>query len=343
MDNTRLQSTPYDVNKLLHLIVIDKRNQKILLSVKYKGFDKDPEALAISYNPYDDFDGPMRGVSKDQYTILVEGGGWPPIASKTAVVLFLQATADSSIDEEPYRERMRMILDLIEKGTLMSSVQDRLPTLEGREANWLHQLILQNLLSTLGLDWVGILDTDPLDFLRRIWTVDSTPDNEERIRDIIFDALDSQIERGGNTIGLDVVRMMEYATLAKHMGRVRELREVEINRLQPIAITHIPTDDEYDITEVDLEPFWYTAYGYSILSELELKKSCDEEDFIDVQEEFEKLGITLETSSETKREHQSNLPRRTKEYIGYVSRFNISEISPCQDDVLIELVQSIMS
>ncbi len=343
MDSAHLHPTPFDADNLLHLIVIDKRNQKILLSIKYRDFGKDPEALAISYNPYDDYDGPLRRISKDEYRILIEGGGWPPIASKTAVVLFLQDVSESAIDEEPYRERMRRVLDLMEKGTIEQSIYERLPALEGRESNWLHLFILQNLLSSLELDWVGLLDTNPLDLLRRIWTVPSSPDKEERIRDIIFDALGTQIERGGTTIGLDVERMAEYVALAEYMERVRELREAEIEKLQPVAISHIPTDYEYDVTEVDLEPLWYTAYGYTILSELELKKSCDEEDFIDVQDGFQNLGITLEASSETRKERQSNLTQVMKDYIGYISRFNISEISPCKDDVLIELVRSIMS
>ncbi len=328
---------------LLHLIVIDKRNQKILLSIKYRSFDKDPESLAMSYNPYDDYSGPLTTISKDDYRILIEGGGWPPSTSKTAVVLFIRSNSDSSTDDEPYRGRMRTILNLIEKGILDLSILDRLPVFEGSESNWLHIYILQNLLSTLGLEWVGLLDTDPLDLMRRIWTVSSSSDKEQQIRHIVFDVLDSQIERGGTTIGLNIEKMVKYETLAKHKDRVHELRKGEIEQLQPILMSPVHTDYGYDIFEINLEPLWYTAYGYNVLNELELGKNCDGEDFIDIQDAFTNLGITLETNTDAQKTYQSGISKTMKEYIGYISRFNILEISPCRDGVLANLIRSIMS
>ena len=342
MASTRSPPASIDTGILLHLIVIDKRNQKILLSIKYRSFDKNPESLAISYNPFDDYNGPLTTVSKDGYRMLIEGGGWPPSTSKTAVVLFIQSNSDSSADDEPYRERMRTILNLIEKGTLDASILDTLPVSEDSEDSWLYIYILQNLLSTLGLEWVGLLDTNPLDLMKRIWTVSSSPEKEQQIRHIVFDVLGSQIERGGPTIGLDTEMMMKYETLANHIDRVHELRKGEIEQLQPILISPVHFDNGYDIIEIDLETLWYTAYGYNVLNELELGKNCDGEDFLDIQDAFSNLGITLETSTDAQRTYQPSISKTMKEYIGYTSRFNISKISPSRDGTLSDLIQSVM-
>ncbi|MFW9918011.1 MAG: hypothetical protein ACFFED_00265 [Candidatus Thorarchaeota archaeon] len=340
MDSTHSPRTAFDEQRLLHLIVIDKRNQKILLSIKYRDFEKDPESLAISYNPYDDYDGPLTVIPKKGYRILIEGGGWPPISSKSAVVLFVQESAESDSDDEPYRERMRMVLDLLEKGTIDSSISGTIPTPEAYEAHWLHILVLQNLLSTLGLQWVGLSETDPLEFLRVLWAIPSS--SEKDAHELVINQVSAQIDRGGTTIGLDIEKMADYEVLAKRVDKVLELRKQEVERLLPLASSQIREGYDYEVSMVDLEDLWYTAHGFAILSDLELGMSCDGEDFLDVQEEFSKIGIDLQTNLDAQKSHQSNISQALKEYIRYISRIDLQEITSAKDVLVIDIVRLIM-
>ncbi len=347
MDSTQTPPSPFDKNNLLHLLVIDKRNQKIIISIKYQDFSKNPESLAISYNPFDDQNGPLYVIPKTDFRILIEGGGWPPISIMNAILLFVQETPDSKIDEQPYRERMIIILDLMEKGRLdsdiLDSIKDKILMFQEQETHWLHFHILQNLLSNMNLEWVGLLDTNPLNLLMAIWEIPNTPEKEERVRNLVFDELCAQIDRGGTTIGLDVEKMAEYEALTTRINRVRELRRMEIDGMEPIVISKTVSDDQYEITSVDVDSLWYTAYGYQVLNELNLGKSCDEEDFIDIQEELSNFGIQLHANAEPQGTYQPSMTQAMKEYIWYVSRINTEGISLSQNDALIGIIQSIMS
>ncbi|MDF1537381.1 MAG: hypothetical protein P1Q69_00540 [Candidatus Thorarchaeota archaeon] len=341
---------PFDKGKLLHLIVIDKKKQKILISVKYRDFDnKKPEDYAINYNPFDGHNGPLTVITKDTFRVLIEGGGWPPISSKNAVLLFIQEAPEGfrEVDEELYRERVRKVHDLIERGRLDSStlysIKNKIPTSQTQESHWLHILILQNLLSSLDLEWVGLLDIEPFKLLSAIWAIPNSSEKEGQVRDLVVTELCAQIDRGGTTIGLDVERMNECEVLARRIDRILELRANEMNSLIPIEVVHTSTDDGYDVTEVDLEPLWYTAYGNHVLHELSLGKSCDGEDFLDVQEEFTNLGMTLPTNADSHRTNRSKMAESMKEYIRYIANIDVESILSVQDGVLVDIIRGIMS
>lgn len=340
---------PFDKDKILHLIVIDKRNQKIVISIEYKDFSKNPEDFAINYNPFDDHNGPLSAIHKDEFRVLIEGGGWPPISNKNAVLLFVQETPDGfqDDDEEPYRERAKEVHNLIEKGTLDSStfdsLKEKIPSSQIHENHWLDVLILQNLLSSLDLEWVGLLDSDSFNLLRAIWAIPSSPEKEEQVRDLVFAELCAQIDRGGTSIGLDVERMKDYEVLAERIDRVLELRASEMNSLIPIEVSRISMDDGYDITEVDLEPLWYTAHGNQVLHELSLGKSCDGEDLMDIEEEFTKLGVVLRSNTGSHGTYQPSMTQAMKECIRYTSRIGIEALSSTTEGVLVDIIRGILS
>ncbi len=333
----------FNKEKLIHLIVINKRRQKILISAKFKQLEqKNPESLAISYNPFEDQSGALTAIPMDEFTILIEGGGWPPISNKNAVLLFLQGESDD-FQDEPYRERLRRVHSLTEKGKLDSNTADSIKdNISTQDTNWLDILILQNFLSSWDLEWVGLLDINPYELLIGLWAIPTSPEMEMQIRDIVFRELTTQIERGGTTIGLDVERMREYEDLSKQVERVLDLRTTEISNLSPLVITTVHKDDEYDISEVDLEPLLYTAYGNEVLSELNLRSSCSEEDFLDIEEEFGNLGLMITTTTENQDAHQPTISMSMQHYIRYIHQIDVSALSLYHEGVLNDLIRAIL-
>jgi hypothetical protein len=127
-----------------------------------------------------------------------------------------------------------------------------------------------------GLSWLGFLDIDPIQCLRSI--LDDDVDIDE-LRDSLIEVVCKQIDKGGTTIGLDIVRMQEYGELAKRVDRVIELRRDEIERVAVYA-------GRYVIRSLVL-----TAYGFNIIRALEMgnQESIDTKLVMDT---FAELGFT---------------------------------------------------
>jgi hypothetical protein len=146
--------------------------------------------------------------------------------------------------------------------------------------------VQQDVLYALGLKDYGFIDWD-LSGVFRFFSPE-TPHNEvvDKIKGMLIGEIEIAIDEGRATTSLNLEQLSEeHSAIAKRYQKVIELRKSEITDLV------IKTTDE----KVDLRGLWLTAYGYEVLSSLNMRLYSTHQEFKRVKEAFEKIGFILQT------------------------------------------------
>ena len=322
-----------DHEKIFHLIVMRKwPQQEVSLSLKYKTFDGNPEGLANYFVPGEDGFRPLS----TKASMITVGGKLGPKSTKYAVVLFVDTSVEYSDTEwlNSYFKRLECILDFVENGIIdlrrHHISREILSRFISDAPNLMKIGFLQNLLTVYDMEWVGLLDINLENLIESILDVAYYLDEKDLVRELVFNAVSNQIDHGGTTIGLDVFRMKDYGVLAKHVTHVLELRKNEM--------ANLVIDDSSD--PVDLTPLWLTAYGYQVLSELNLGRDCTSEEFKEISSEFKKHGFDIQYGLVPKT-IVSKITTDMKKYI-LKSSIEISQFSKSQKNAIIDIIEQIL-
>ena len=180
--------------------------------------------------------------------------------------------------------------------------------------HWMHHLILQNLLTRIGYDWIGLLDGNIKQLNQTMTDLIEFQENfGESIQELLISELCNQIDNDGPTINLNIQKMIEHRELAKRTSRVIELRNSEMNNLVLYQEAGL----------VDLEPVWMTAYGFQILRSMNVKRQCTIGNFDEIKKEFNRLGFLLRTTTSRQEVRQI---KATEELVHYVRVCSESEM-----------------
>jgi hypothetical protein len=290
-----------DMSKFRYIIIIRLEDGAAVATIPYADMIVDPELIAGFISAVVIFaKTPIRTIRKSAYDVLIKVG-------ETMLVVLV---ADPVPDESPYRNRLRTVLGVIESG-----IDFRIPRfLKLPEYHWMHHLILKNLLTRIGYDWIGLLDGN-IKQLNQTMTdlIDSQVNFGESIQELLISELCNQIDDGSPTINLDIQKMIEHGELAKRVSQVIELRCSEMNDLVLYQEGNM----------VDLEPVWMTAYGFQILRSMNVKRQCIIENFDEIKREFGRLGFLLKITTNKQEVRQL---RATEELVHYVRVCSESEM-----------------
>ncbi|MHA1949467.1 MAG: leucine-rich repeat domain-containing protein [Candidatus Thorarchaeota archaeon] len=179
-----------------------------------------------------------------------------------------------------------------------------------QEPKWKTTHLLHNALSLLGLDWVGMMDTDTESLLKEFLMGQNELDQGALLKRVIS-LVSAQIDSGSTTIGLDIDRMAEYPELAVKFDRVADLRRRELEQVDVI---------ETDLG-LDLRPLWLTAHGFQILSALGLGTSCGADEAGSIQTALSDLGFTLQTTHSGSSKHVTDISLPLRDYIWHLADY----------------------
>jgi hypothetical protein len=166
------------------------------------------------------------------------------------------------------------------KGTAI----DYLGRLSGR-----HRLAGQSsFLEALGITEFRGFDGDLVPLMESIDRVTSLSHLVDELYEKLVERLRDQVESRGNTVLLDIERMREG------MAAVL-ITDIVKRRQEEILDTTVQISDGM----VDLEPLLLTAYGFEILTKLEMPLQISTWDLEKVQKELSYIDLSFKTTSES--------------------------------------------
>ncbi|MFX1561534.1 MAG: hypothetical protein ACFFBL_13175, partial [Promethearchaeota archaeon] len=172
---------------------------------------------------------PIRTIRKAAYDILIEVG-------ETYLLL---CVLDPVPDEASYREPMKQVLEFADRFSCTWAepplVHEIASQLTSRNPDWMHYHLLQSLLSSLDMSWMGFLDGNPNEHLEFILPRLEQPQGHAEIHDYVTKKICEQIDAGGTTIGVDIERMIQHAHFAVRVGRVLEQRRREVEAAEIVV------------------------------------------------------------------------------------------------------------
>lgn len=178
------------------------------------------------------------------------------------------------------------------------------------ELEWKKTHLLHNTLSLLGLEWLGMVDTDAAYLLTEYFKGQGAQE-QGMLEQRVISLVSAQIDSGFTTIGLDVQRMGECPELAVKFDRVADLRRKEMKQVEVVE-----TD-----SGLDLRPLWLTAYGYQILNVLSLGTSCGHDKLVHVQQALSEMGGELRTTCSGTAQYVTGLSQPLREYIWHLADY----------------------
>jgi hypothetical protein len=157
----------------------------------------------------------------------------------------------------------------------MKSVLSKVPEISWFEAQ-------KGLLEALNMQELSGLDTDPKETLADVSADDSFESAQERIYDRAVELLGEQVQRGGPTLFLDVLKMKD--TRASRLipsivsQRKTEIEELEVQTLRGTGFLH---------------SLWMTSYGFDVLNVLDFGLTVNSEAMKQVKAAFDEAGFDL--------------------------------------------------
>ena len=268
---------------------------------------------------------PMRTIRKAAYDILIEVG-------ETYLVL---CVIDPVPDEAPYREPMKRVLEFTENFSrawtdppLMAEIASQL---ESQNTNWMHYHLLQSVLSSLGMSWMGFLDGNPKEHLEFILPRLEQPQGRSEIHEYVTEKICEQIDAGGTTIGADIDSMIQHAHFAARADKVLKRRQREIEEAE-IAV---------EGNSVNLKNFLLTDYGFRIhQAGMQPGVSCDLQTFSKIKHELGQHGITLKTNTFTSQNGLAGVSIGMRDYIWTLTRINPNSISSLTSEIVQRCIKS---
>lgn len=175
------------------------------------------------------------------------------------------------------------------------------------EPAWKMTHLLHNTLSLLGLDWLGMVDTDAGSLLTEYFA----GQEQAILEEMVISRVSEQIDSGSTTIGLDAQRLSEHPELAVKSDRVLDLRRREIEQVRVVETE----------SGLDLRPLWLTAYGYQVLSALGLGTSCGSDEKKRVQNALSERGLELGTIASGTADSVTEMSTPLREYIWHLADY----------------------
>lgn len=157
----------------------------------------------------------------------------------------------------------------------MKSVLSKIP-----KADWFG--VQKGLLESLNMHELSGLDTDPKEILADVSEEEDFESSRERVYDRAVELLAAQVEQGGPTLFLDVLKMQD--TRASRLipsivqQRKTELEDLEVQTLQGTTFLH---------------SIWMTSYGFDVLSALDCGLTANYEEMKQVKAAFDEAGFDL--------------------------------------------------
>ncbi len=160
----------------------------------------------------------------------------------------------------------------------------------------------------LGLIDYGFIDFDLTEILLSIAPETSYEEYRKILVGNIVEVISETVNNKGSTIGLNLQKLLlEHKEIAAHANRIIELRKREINRIR------IPVNN---IDEVDLRGLWTTAYGFEILTALNMKLTTNLDGLDQIKSAFSEIGVALKTCKAST--SAAKMSRRLKETIWWI-------------------------
>jgi hypothetical protein len=151
--------------------------------------------------------------------------------------------------------------------------------------------VQQDILCAIGLKDYGFIDCDLSAFFLSIPPDTPTDRAREQVRERLLDKIAQAIDQEGATTGLKLEELSKrHGEIAKIAQRIIRLRKAEMHRVQVGT-----QDDEFDLREL-----WLTAYGYEVLTALEMRFATDLEGVKRVKSALAELGLKLKTGETSK-------------------------------------------
>ena len=177
---------------------------------------------------------------------------------------------------------------------------------------WKRHHLLQQALKLFNLEGLGLLDIEPLWYLKRMFSLDVDIDE---LKESFIKILCKQIERGGPTIGLDIDWMLvEVPELANLVDDVIRLRRCEIDNI--VLIQKNP--NRFDIRQLAL-----TAYGYEYMIAAGMGVFTDKYGYTTLSNRFLNLGFEKPKVIEKRDDLESDhLSPPLKQYIWRLVEYN---------------------
>ncbi|MHA2178954.1 MAG: hypothetical protein ACXAAK_11450, partial [Candidatus Thorarchaeota archaeon] len=151
--------------------------------------------------------------------------------------------------------------------------------------------VQQDILCAMGFRNYGFIDCDLSDFFLSIPADTPIDLAREKVREKLLEEVVQAIDQGRTTTGLNVEEMSaQHVEIAERSQRISDIRKAEMKRVS------VEVSDDYHRT-VDLWELWFTAYGYEVLTALEMGFSTGlkSERFKEVKKAFKELGFKLKT------------------------------------------------
>jgi hypothetical protein len=144
----------------------------------------------------------------------------------------------------------------------------------------------RGMLIGLGMEELAGFDGNPADLLRGTMNDMSFKDARHIIFDNTIELIESQIERDGPTLFLDMEKMRKTGA-SKLIPKIAERRREEVEN----ACLYIKG------SRVFLEELWMTHYGYQLLAASNIGLTTDLEGLESIKSNFEELGMKIRTEN----------------------------------------------
>ncbi|MHA1883315.1 MAG: leucine-rich repeat protein [Candidatus Thorarchaeota archaeon] len=194
--------------------------------------------------------------------------------------------------------------DIPVKITSIQTIEAYYNTLkQNEEPLWKILHLIQCVPTTIGMKHTGLLDADPDRFLRDIFQLAQEPESVTMIQERYVEALCTQIDQGGTTIGIDLEDDPPPEIMVR-IDKILALREEEMRRV------NVSMEDGI----VDYHPLWSTAHGCRVLTSLRKTLKDDKNGFKEVEIALSNAGYKIDGSQKGRFEN-SCLSNAMKEYI----------------------------
>ena len=318
----------YDTDKIRYVSLIKMEGGTPIATVSNRETTVDPDLIAGFVTAVIIFaKTPIRTIRKAAYDIIIEVGE----------SYLLLCVLDPIPDEAPYRGPMKKVLEFAEvfsHGWVNPPhVHEIASQLTSQNPKWMHYHLLQCILSSLDMSWMGFLDGNPNEHLQFILPRLEQPQGRDEINDYVTQKVCAQIDAGGTSIGIDIDRMIQHAHFAVRVEKVLKQRRREVENAEIVVNSN----------SVNLKNFLLTAYGFRIhQGGLKPGVRCDLQTFNKIQQELGKYGITLKTNTYTSQNGLAGVSMGMSDYIWTIIRNKLNSSSSLSSTLVERFIKSIL-
>jgi hypothetical protein len=173
----------------------------------------------------------------------------------------------------------------LNKFQTLDSLRKRVAKVRYYEPLWRYYRLVQYVPAALGINGLGLVDIPPDIVFGKLVAGES----EESLKRCILRNWRKQIRKGGTTINFEMERHVGNPDILQYTEQILKLREQEMERV--IVYT--------GGKNVNLKALWLTAWGYKVLSTLNLDTWCSRKEFDLIETALNKIGVSVKKNTET--------------------------------------------